>query len=111
MGGTPLCPSIIARYIAILIVAELHPLGAQKSGRENPISIALTNAIPIPTEEDSCPATIQPYTRTHRILRKLAPLWEHNVQSWAQTVRLAPNARPLRGENHMGQPPILWQNP
>jgi len=28
------------------------------------------------------------------MLRKLTPLWEHNVHTWAQMIRLSPNTRP-----------------
>ena len=107
MGGTPLCPSIIARNIATLIAADLHPLGGPEIWSGNPISIALTNAIPITTDEDGCPTTNQPYTRTDKILRKLAPLWEHNVHTWVQTIRLSPSARPY----FLSDGELIWTNP
>jgi len=57
MGGTPFCPSIIARNIATLIVLDLHPLVGPETWPGNPISIALTNAILIRSDIDVCPAT------------------------------------------------------
>ena len=41
-GGIPLCPSIIARNIATLIAADLHPLGGPEIWSGNPISTALS---------------------------------------------------------------------
>jgi len=72
------------------------------------ISIALTNAIPIITDEDGCPTTNQPYIHTYRIMRKLAPLREHNVHTWAHTIRLSPNARPyLLSDEELIYPDLL----
>jgi len=106
-GGIQICPSIIARNIATLIAADLHPLGGPEIWSGNPISTTLTLSIPITTDEDGCPTPTQPYTRVNRILRKLSPLWEHNIVTWEQIARLSPNKRPCL----LSDEEILWANP
>jgi hypothetical protein len=41
------------------------------------------------------------------ILRKLSPVWEHNVHTWAQTIRLSPNAR----HYFISDDELIWANP
>ena len=106
-GGRPLCPLIIARNIATLIAANLHPLGGPEIWSGNPMSTTLTLSIPITTDDDGCPTPTQPYTRVNRILRKLIPLWEHNLFTWEQIARRSPNKRPWL----LSDEKILWANP
>jgi hypothetical protein len=106
-GGRPLCPSIIARIIATLISVDLYPLGGPEIWSGNPISTTLTLSILITTDEDGCPTPSQPYTRVNRILRKLIPLWEHNIFTWEQIAKLSPNKRPYL----LSDEGILWANP
>ena len=58
-GCFPLCPSVVARNIAILLMADLRPIGGPEIWSENHISIPISSRIP--------------YTST----RMVAP-WKHN---------------------------------
>jgi hypothetical protein len=106
-GGRPICPSVIARNIATLITADLHPLGGPEIWSGNEISLSLTSSIPITTDEDGCPTPKQPYTGANRILLRLIPLWEHKIHTWAQIARLSPNTHPYM----LSDTEILWANP
>ena len=103
-GGRPLCPSIIARNIASLIAADLHPLRCPEIWSGNQLSATLTSSIPITIDEDGCPTINQPYTRTSQILCNLTPLWEHNVHTRAQAARISPNARPY----FLSEAELIW---
>ena len=46
------------------------------------------------TDEDGCPAEEQPFPPTTKILRRLAPLWEHSLHDWAQHLGRGLDGRP-----------------
>jgi hypothetical protein len=93
-GGRPLCPSVIARNIATLLTADLHPLGVPEIWSGNEISLSLSSSIPITKDDDGCPTPTQSYTRVNRILRRLTPFWEYKIHSWSQVTRRSPRIYP-----------------
>jgi hypothetical protein len=106
-GGRPLCPSVVARNIATLLTADLHPLGGPKIWSGNELSPTTSSLIPITTDEDGCPTPTQPYTSANRILRRLTSFWECKIHSWAQVARRSPRTHPYM----LSDTEILWANP
>ncbi len=81
--GRATCPSVIAKNVATLLTADLHPMGNTEIWSGNQISTSLAARIPITMDEDGCPAEEQPFPQTNKILQSFVPLWEHSIQDWA----------------------------
>jgi hypothetical protein len=60
-GRTPLCPSIVARNMATLLMADLHPVGGPEIWSGNQISTSIAARIPIDLDEEGCPCEIQTF--------------------------------------------------
>ncbi len=45
-------------------------------------------------DDDGCPMDEQPFPLPIKILHRLAPLWEHNIDDWEQILGRGPNGRP-----------------
>ena len=88
-----MCTSIIARNMATLLMADLHPTGGPEIWSGNQISTSISSRIPIQTDEDGCPSDTQPFPM-RGILRKLTPLWVHGIHEWTQIFGRAPDGRP-----------------
>ena len=73
----------------------------------NQISTSLTTRIPIIMDEDGCPNENQPFPPVINILRRLVPLWEQEVLTWAQILGRGPNGRPY----FLDDREIQWANP
>ena len=78
-GRLPPCASIVARNMATLLMADLHPVGDLEIWFGNQISNSISSRIPIHLDEDGCPLAAQPFPHATRLLRRLAPLWEHGI--------------------------------
>jgi hypothetical protein len=62
-GGSSLCPSRVARNMATLLTACLHPTGGGlEIWSQNQISTSLSTRIPIQRDEDGCPVDPQYYS-------------------------------------------------
>ena len=90
----PICSSIVARNMATLLMADLHPVGGPEIWSGNQISTSITSRIPIHLDEDGCPLEVQPFPHMTLLLRKLAPLWEHGFHNWSQVMCRGPDGRP-----------------
>ena len=93
-GHTPVCTSVMARNMATLLMADLHPTGGPEIWSDNRISFSVASRIPIQTDSEACPSDTQPFATPLSILQKLSPLWEHGVHNWTQILGRAPNGRP-----------------
>ena len=106
-GRTPICFSIVARNMATLLTADLHPVGGPEIWSGNQISTSISSKILIHLDEDGCPLEVQPFTLATFLLRKLAPLWEHGIHKWSQILCRGPDGRPY----FMEERELQWANP
>ncbi len=58
-------------------------------------------------DEDGCPLEAQPFLQSTRLLRQLAPLWEHGFHNWSQIICRGPDGRPC----FMDERELQWANP
>jgi hypothetical protein len=82
-------------------------MGDTKIWSGNQISTSLTARIPIIMNEDGCPNENQPFSPVINILRRLVPLWEQAVLTWAQILGSGPDGRPY----FLDDREIQWANP
>ncbi len=66
--GRPLCPSIVARNMATLLMADLHPVESPKFWSDNQISASISLRIRIHLDEDGCPLETQPFPHATHLL-------------------------------------------
>jgi hypothetical protein len=92
---TPACKSVMARSMATLLLADLHPTGGPEIWSGNQISTSISSLIPIQLDEDGCPLQIQAFPAAALILKKVTPLWDHGIHDWTQILGRAPNGRPF----------------
>ncbi len=104
---TPICPSIVARNMATLLIADLHPVGGPEIWSGNQISTSISSRIPVHLDEEGCPLNIQPFPQRTLLLRQLAPLWEHGFHNWPQVICRGPDGRPY----FMEERELQWANP
>jgi hypothetical protein len=90
----PICSSIVARNLATLLMTALHPVGGPEIWSGNLISTSISTRIPVHLDEDGCPLEAQPFPQPTRLLRQLAPLWEHGFHNWSQIICRGPDGRP-----------------
>jgi hypothetical protein len=76
-GRTPICTSGMARHIATLLTADLHPTDGPEIWSGYRISSSITSKISFQTDSDGCPLDNQPFPPPLFLLHKLTPLWEH----------------------------------
>jgi len=110
----PICSSILARNMATLLMADLHPVGGPEIWSGNQVSTSISSRIPVHLDEDGCPLEIQPFPQSTILLRKLAPLWEHGFHKWSQIICRGPNGRPYfmeERELHRANPSIKFPLP
>ena len=67
---TPACKSVLARNMATLIMADLHPIGGPEIWSGNQISTSITSLIPIQLDEDGCPLTTHSFLEATFIKKK-----------------------------------------
>ncbi len=70
----PICPSMMARKMATLLMADLHPTSGPKIWSGNQIFTSLSSKISILLDEDGCPLDTQPFPKPTLLLWKLTPL-------------------------------------
>ena len=97
----------MARYMATLFMADLHPAGGPGIWSGNQIATSLSSRIPIQMDEDGCPMNQQPFPPYMFLLQKLAPLWEHRVHTWTQILGRAPYGRSYFFDERN----LQWANP
>jgi hypothetical protein len=105
---TPACKSIMARNMATLLLADLHPTGGPEiwsSG--NRISTTITSHMPIQLDEDGCPIKTQAFPTATSILKRLTPLWDHGILDWKQILAREPDGRPY----FLDDRELKWANP
>jgi hypothetical protein len=73
-GRIPICPSIVARNMATLLMAVLHPVRGPEIRSGIQIFTSISSRIPVHLDEDGCSLEIQPFPQPTLLLRKLAPL-------------------------------------
>jgi len=93
-GRTPLCPSIVARNMATLLMADLHPIGGPEIWSGNQISTSIATRIPIDLDAEGCPCELQPFPQATQLLDKLTPLWEYGIHKWSQILCRGPDGHP-----------------
>jgi hypothetical protein len=93
-GRIPMRSSIVARNMATLLMAYLHPVGGPEIWSGNQIYTSISARILVHLAEEGCPQEVQPFPQATLLLRKLAPLWEHGIHSWSQILCRGPNGRP-----------------
>ena len=76
-GRIPICSSIVARNMATLLMADLHPVGGPDIWYGIQISTSISSRIHVHLDEDGCPMEVQPFPHATFLLRKLPPLWEN----------------------------------
>ena len=106
-GHIPICTSIMARNMATLLMADLHPTGGPEIWSRNRISSSITSRISIRTDSEGCPLNNQPFPPPLFLLQKIIPLWEHGVHNWTQILGRTPNGRPYFLEDRE----FKWANP
>ncbi len=106
-GRTPLCPSIVARNMVTLLMADLHPVGGPEIWSSNQISTSSAARIPIDLDEDGCPCDTQPFPQATHLLGKLAPLWEYGIHNWSQILCRGPDGHPY----FLDEREFQWANP
>jgi hypothetical protein len=114
MGRISICSSIVARNMATLLMADLHPIGGPEIWSGNQISTSILSRIPVNLDEDGCPLEVQPFPQKTLLLRKLAPLWEHGFHNWSQTICRGPDGRPYfmdKRELQLASPTIKFPLP
>ncbi len=97
----------MARNMATLLTADLHPSGGPEIWSGNQISTSLSSRIPVQTDENGCPVDTQQFPRPTLLLKKMAPLWEHGFHKWAQILGRASGGRPYFLEARG----LIWANP
>jgi hypothetical protein len=93
-GRTPLCPSIVARNMATLLMADLHPVGGPEIWFGNQISTSIATRIPIELDEDGCPCENKSFPQATHLLGRLAPLRECGIHNWSQVLCRGPDGHP-----------------
>ena len=58
---TPACKSVMARSMATLLFADLHPTGRPEIWSGNQISTSISSLIPFHLDEDGCPLQTQAF--------------------------------------------------
>jgi hypothetical protein len=106
-GRLPLCPSIVARDMATLLMADLHPVGGQEIWSGNQISISISSRISIHLDEDGCSLEVQPFSQATNLLLKLAPLWGHGIHNLTEILCRSPDGHPCFLEERE----LQWANP
>ncbi len=97
----------MARNIATLLMADLHPTGGPEIRSGSQISTYISSLIPIQQDEDGCPLKAQSFPKATLILKKITPLWDHGILEWSKILCRAPNGRPyFRDERE-----LQWANP
>jgi hypothetical protein len=104
---SPACKSIMARNMATLLLADLHPTGGPEIWAGNRISTSISSLIPIHLDEDGCPLKTQPFPAATHILKKLVPLWDNGFHEWSQILGRDPNGRPY----FLDARELQWANP
>jgi hypothetical protein len=67
-GRFPICSSIVARNIATLLMADLHPVGGLEIWSGNQIYIFISSMIYVHLDEDGCPLEVQPFPQATFLL-------------------------------------------
>jgi hypothetical protein len=93
--------------MATLLMVDLHPERGPEIWFGNQISTSISSQIPLHLDEDGWPLEVQPSPQATRILRKLAPLWKHEIHNWTQILCRGPNGRPY----FMEERELQWANP
>ncbi len=106
-GRTPLCPSIVARNLATLLMTDLHPVGGPEIWSGNRISTSIATRIPIDLDEEGCPSEIQSFPQAPHLLGKLAPLWKYGMHNWSQVLCRGPDGHPY----FFDERELQWANP
>jgi len=106
-GRTPICSSIVARNMATLLIADLHPVGGPEIWSGTQISTSISSRIPVHLDEDGCPVDIQSFPQRTLLLRQLSPLWEHGFHIWSQVICRGRDGRPY----FMEERELQWANP
>ena len=57
----PACKSVLARNMATLLLADLHPTGGPEIWSGNQISTSISSLIPIQLNDDGCPLEAQTF--------------------------------------------------
>ena len=106
-GRFPLCPSVVARNMATLLMANHNPIGGPEILSGNQMSTSISSRILISLDEDGCPMESQPLPQATLLLRRLVPLWEHGIHNWAQILCRGPDGRPY----FLKERELKWANP
>jgi hypothetical protein len=105
-GRIPVCSSIVARNMATLCMADLHPVGGPEIWSSKQISPSIASRISVHLDENGCPLEVQPFPQATLLLRKLAPLWEHGIHNWSQILCRGQDGRPY----FMEERELQWAN-
>jgi len=97
----------MARDMATLLMADLHPTGGPEIWSGNRISSSIASKIPIQTDSVGCPTDTQPFPPPLFILQKLSTLWKHGVHNWTRILGRAPDGRPY----FLDEREFQWANP
>ena len=97
----------MARNMATLLLADLHPTGGPKIWSGNQISKSISSLFPIQLDEDFYPLRTQTFPTSAFILKKIAPLWDPGVHDWTHILGRTPNGRPYFLDDREFQ----WANP
>ena len=74
----------MARNMATLLVADLHPTRGPEIWSGNQVSTSLSTRIPIQTDEDGYHLDIQQFPNPRFSCKSWFPyLWENGFHSWA----------------------------
>ena len=68
-GRIPICSSIVARNMATLLMADLHPVGGPEIWSRNQISTSISSRIPVHLDSDGCPLEVQPFPQATLLLK------------------------------------------
>jgi hypothetical protein len=104
---TPVCKSVMARNMATLLLADLHPTGGPDIWYGNRISTSISSLIPILLDEDGCPLKSQPFPEATSILKKLTALWDNGILEWSQILGRDPTGRFY----FLDDRELIWANP
>ena len=88
---TPVCTSVMARNMATLLLADLHPIGGPEIWSGNGISTSISSLIPIQLDEDGCPLKNQAFPDATSTLKKITALWDNGIHEWAQILGRDPH--------------------
>ena len=97
----------MARNMATLLMADLHSTGGPEIWSGSQISISFSSQITIQLEEDGSLTELQSFLQASLILLKQAPLWKHEVHTWAKISGCALDGRPYFLDDRK----LLWANP